>query len=89
MGIIIGRLAQSGFVLGALALIVAVIAVARVWRGDRGGQRLCLLVSAPIELGNLLLVVLPGFERTPRVIIEPAVWLLAVTLTLVALTRPR
>jgi hypothetical protein len=60
-GISYGRMEQASWNLAVFALLAMVLGVSLNWRNDKTGYWINLVVVAVVDLGFVLLVVVPGY----------------------------
>ena len=87
-GIAQGRMLQFAAYMLSIALFAIAMALWRVWRNDRLGYWLNLIVVGWADIVWVLVVVLPGYVPLGRGLIPPAIFVAAAVLTTLA-QRPR
>jgi len=87
-GIAQGRMLQLAAYMLSIALFAIAMALWRVWRNDRLGYWLNLIVVGWADIVWVLVVVLPGYVPLGRGLIPPAIFVAAAVLTTLA-QRPR
>jgi len=83
-GIAQGRMLQLAAYMLSIALFAVAIALWRVWRNDRLGYWLNLVVVGWADIVWVLVVVLPGYVPLGRGLIPPAIFVAGAVLTTLA-----
>lgn len=60
-GLAYGRMEQAGWHLAIFALLTMTLGISLNWRNDQVGYWINLLVVAAVDLGFVLLIVVPGY----------------------------
>jgi FtsH-binding integral membrane protein len=60
-GIAYGRMEQAGWHLAVFALLAMALGISLNWRNDRAGYWINLVVVAAVDVGFVLLLVVPGY----------------------------
>ena len=86
-GIVQARIFQDAWSLLFFAIVAIMIGAFFNWKNDRLGYWLNLIVISVVDIGYLLFILLPGYVPLIPGIIGPALWVLAVVFSTIAIRR--
>ncbi len=84
-GMVQARLVQNAWHLLFFAIASIVIAIAYNWKNDRMGYWLNLIMLTVVDIGFVVLVLVPGYLPWVPAGIGPGLWVLAVVFTTIGL----
>ena len=85
--IVQARIFQDAWSLLFFAIFAIMIGVFFNWKNDRLGYWLNLIVVSVADIGYLLFILVPGYVPIIPGVIGPALWVLAVVFSTIALNR--
>ena len=85
--IVQARIFQDAWSLLFFAIFAIMIGVFFNWKNDRFGYWLNLIVVSVADIGYLLFILVPGYVPIIPGVIGPALWVMAVVFSTIALNR--
>jgi hypothetical protein len=88
-GVAYGRMEQAGWHLAVFALLAMALGVSLNWRDDRAGYWINLIVVAAVDMGFVLILVVPGFiPVSAGSLAGPAVFVIAAVFSTIGRLSP-
>jgi hypothetical protein len=90
LGCFAGRLEQAAWNLAVFALLAMVLGVTLNWRNDKLGYWINLIVVAVVDLGFVILVIVPGYvSASAASLAGPIIYVIAAIFSTVGLRLSR